>query len=238
MLYRALQVRWEMSDNLTKTLIQRLKECFEAKIAEGYQIVDIESYSKLRKMAMQELKLGDGHYGVTNKALNQILKERNIVLPNIRSTETLGSFRIETEKPDIPEPTPAPITDLPERLELVTAPAQQTAPIIWDESKKKEYESTMQSVFGDFLGTVYIKFGIIEGDEPKQEKMTIEQFKKEANDFGTKVGDCCYNHHVNLPMWIELLGLISIGFMVFVMPVINQLFFKMKLVEPDKDLPK
>ena len=39
-----------MSDNLTKTLKQRLEEYFEAGLDEGYQIVDRESYLTLRKM--------------------------------------------------------------------------------------------------------------------------------------------------------------------------------------------
>lgn len=220
-----------------KSLSDKVRELAREKIESGFVVKDENSVLDLRNIIFEELNVPKGNIDRIKKIILQVLKEKNIVLPDVKSTEALGSVRIETSKPDIE----SGITKLPEQAlssgqEQVPSTLTPQTQIIWDEKKRESYQKDMGFVFGEFLGTIYIKLGIIEGEEPKEEKLTPETFKKEALKFGHEVGDYCFDKRVNLPELLRLLTLIGSGFFIFVMPVINALFFKLKKVEPDKDL--
>jgi len=211
------------------SISDQLKELYSKKIDEGFQVKDRATAIELRKMGQYELKLGDGWNAYAKKILQEVLEEKGIVVPDLKSSARIGTFRINLEKPpqDLASGQFAPTQTPP-------APPQQPQ-IIWDERRRESYKKIMSKGF-EFLSVIYIKLGIIQGEEPEPEKLTPKKFQDESKQFGVQVADYCYDHQINLPMWIELMSLIASGFMVFGMPVIRVLFFKTEKAKEDGEV--
>jgi len=225
-----------------KPTVDKVREFLNQKLDSGYQVIDKNSAKELQKMAVDEFSLTGGWRDRTKHILQSILKARNVVLPDTKSSEPVGSLRINVEKssqdlvesqPPIQTPS-SPVLPMPETGTFTQT--EREPQIIWDDAKKLTYQKDMEKVFGDFIGTIYIKFGIIEGEEPVEEKLTPQKFKEQAKEVGKDIGEYCFDKHVQLPELLRVLTLVGSVFMVFGMPLINNLFFKMKKPPTDKSL--
>src|SRR2546426_5031172 len=148
-----------MTDNLTKTLIQRLEEYFEAKISEGYQIVDRASYLKLRKMAMQELKVVRGSWTRSADALKIIMEKRGIKVPDDIQAKSIEGIKVNLIKSETSEPQ-AVQSGQPAQSAQAAPSAQPAAKIITDDMAAS-WERGLKMGFGKLMA-LYAKTGAIE----------------------------------------------------------------------------
>src|SRR3989442_6215231 len=175
-----------MTDNLTKTLIQRLEEYFEAKIAEGYQIVDRASYLTLRKMAMQDLKVARGSWTRSADALKIIMEKRGIKVPDDIQAKSIGEIKVNLIKSETPEPQATP-AESPHgtlsRADAQAATTGQPAVKIVTDDIAASWERGLKMGFGKLIA-LYAKIGAIEvvGAEPEKKKMTLADYQKETDD--------------------------------------------------------
>ena len=242
-----------MSDKPTKTLSQILEEYFEAKIAEGYQIVDRESSLKLRKMAMIDLKLKNGNWTYTGKALKNVMERTGIKVPDDMQAKSIEGIKINLVKSEVPMPqAPAPepkspfgTLPAPERSTQPQATASQVPPqlkeikIVTDEMAQS-WERGLAKAFG-MLTRFYAKTGLIEVEDIKpKEKRTLKDYTDETDLLAHDLVVYCKENNVHLPKSFELgmLGLESV--MILGSPLFNLLKFgkKGKKTEEVKDLEK
>jgi len=242
-----------MSDNLTKTLKQRLEEYFEAGLDEGYQIVDRESYLTLRKMAMTDLKVPRGRWTRSADALKIVMEKRGIKVPDDMQAKLIDEIKINLIKSEVPIPqAPAPepkspfgTLPAPERSTQPQATASQVPPqlkeikIVTDEMAQS-WERGLAKAFG-MLTRFYAKTGLIEVEDIKpKEKRTLKDYTDETDLLAHDLVVYCKENNVHLPKSFELgmLGLESV--MILGSPLFNLLKFgkKGKKTEEVKDLEK
>ncbi|MGI0022404.1 MAG: hypothetical protein ACRD9Q_06035 [Nitrososphaeraceae archaeon] len=227
-----------MSDDLTKTLIQRLEEYFEAEIAEGYQVVDRESCLRLRKMAMTELKLKKGNWGYTGKALDEILKEKNISVVDQNPSSTIGNLKFNVPTPAQAAPPTQPAAPTPPLQDSMGQTQQKEVKKILDPSVEKANQETLRGAFS-LVGEAYSALGIIGGKKIELKEMTREEFDKKAGEYADRAGSFAYRHNLEIPWLIEILSLVGTGCILFLVPLINVLYLKTeKAKELGKDTEK
>ena len=227
-----------MSDNLTETLYQRLKENFEQKLDSGYQVTDRNSALGLRKQAMTELKLKKGNWGYTGKALDEISKEKNISVVGQNPSSTIGNLKINVPTPPQATPPTQPAAPTPQPQDSTGQTQQKEVKKILDPSVEKANQETLKGAFS-LVGEVYSALGIIGGKKIVLKEMTREEFDKKADECADRVGSFAYRHNLEIPWLIEVFGLIGTGFLLFLVPLINVPYLKTEEVkEPGKDTEK
>ncbi|MGI0022579.1 MAG: hypothetical protein ACRD9Q_06940 [Nitrososphaeraceae archaeon] len=244
-----------MSDNLTMTLIQRLEEYFEAKIAEGYQIVDRESYLTLRKMAMQDLKVARGSWTRSADALKIVMEKRGIKVPDEIQAKSIEGIKIKLIKSEVPIPqAPAPepkspfgTLPAPEKSPGPQAPAGQAPPQpteqikIVTQEQADAWERGLTKAF-DMVTRLYAKTGLIEVEDvkPAKEKMTLKDYTDETDLLAHDWAIYCKENNIHLPKSLELAMLMSESVVIFGSPLFKFLIFrkKGKKTEEVKELGK
>lgn len=188
---------------------------------ENFPLRDKNEFVELRKLCMQEFKLGRGHYGMINETLMDILREKNIVVADLDPSGLVGNLKIIVPKAE-PRPEPS------EPIAPPTQP-QETQPKLERIEKQPlppSVEQSNQAVFREFfelVGEIYMELGIVKvKDSPKLtiEEMTVEEFNKKVNDFGDRVGSVCFRHGIEAPFAIEAMSLFGSAFIIFILPIL------------------
>ena len=201
---------------------------------ENFPLRDKNEFSELRKLCMQELKLGRGHYGMINEIFLDTLREKNIVIADLDSSGMIGNLKINLVK----------IEPIPEPSNPITSPTQpqQTQPILEKIEKQPlppSVEESNKAAFRElfsFVTDIYLATGIVKfKDAPKMslEEMTAEEFQKKVNNFGDRVGSFCYRHGIQAPLAIEAMSLAGTGFVIFGLPVVKTLFMPNEESKPE-----
>jgi len=192
---------------------------------ENFPIRDKNEFSELRKLCMQEFKLGRGHYGMINEIFLDTLKEKNIVVADLDTSGLVGNLKIifpkAEPKPEPSEPIASPTQPQQTQPELEKIEEQPLSPSV-EESNKAAFRELFS-----FVGELYMELGIVKvKDSPKLtiEEMTVEEFNKKVIDFGDRIGSFCYRHGVQAPFAIEAMSLFGAGFNIFGLPIVNSFF--------------
>lgn len=201
---------------------------------ENFPLRDKNEFSGLRKLCMQEFKLGRGHYGMINEVFLDTLKEKNIVVVDLDPSGVVGNLKIIVPKVE-------PKLEPSEPIVTPTEP-QQTQPELEKIEKHPlppSVEESNKAVFRElfsFVGELYMELGIVKVKDPPKlttEKMTVEEFNKKVNDFGDRIGSFCYRHGVRAPFAIEAMSLFGAGFNIFGLPIVNSFFMPSEESEPE-----
>jgi len=201
---------------------------------ENFPLRDKNEFSQLRKLCMQELKLGRGHYGMINETFLDILREKNIVIADLEPSGMIGNLKINLVKAE-------PIAEPSNQITLPIQP-QQTQPILEkiekqplppsvEESNKAAFRELFSLVADIYLATGIVKFK----DAPKMslEEMTAEEFQKKVNYFGDRVGSFCYRHGIQAPLAIEVIALAGAAFIIFGLPIVKKLLMPKEEIKPE-----
>jgi hypothetical protein len=192
---------------------------------ENFPIRNKSEFSELRKLCMQEFKLGRGHYGMINEIFLDTLKEKNIVVGDLDPSGVIGNLKIIVPKA---EPRSEPSESI-----LPPGEPQEVQPElekIEDKPLPASVEESNKAVFRElfsFVGELYMEFGIVKIEDPPKlttEKMTREEFNKKINDFSDRMGSFCFRHGVQAPFVIDAMSLVGRGFTIFGQPIVKTLF--------------
>ena len=228
-----------MIDNLTKTLIQRLEEYFEAKIAEGYQIVDRASYLTLRKMAMQDLKVARGSWTRSADALKIIMEKRGIKVPDDIQAKSIEGIKVNLIKSETSEPQAVQSGQPAQSVQ--TAPLVQPAAKIVTDDMAASWERGLKMGFGKLMA-LYAKIEAIEvvDVESEKKKMTLADYQKETDDLAHDWVTYCKENNIHLPKFFELAMLVLGSGVILGSPLFNLLILgrKRKKTEAVKELGK
>ena len=201
---------------------------------ENFSPRDKNEFSGLRKLCMQELKLGRGHYGMVNEIFIDILKEKNIVVTDLDPSGVVGNLKINILKsePKFEPSEPIAIQAALEETQLELEKIEKhPLPTYVEESNK--------AVFREFfrvVGELYMELGIVKvKDSPKltTEEMTVEEFTKKVNDFGDMISSFCYRHGVQAPVAVEAMSFFGAGFNIFGLPIVNSFFISSEEAKPE-----
>jgi hypothetical protein len=92
------------------------------------------------------------------------------------------------------------------------------------EQQMKNQKQFIKDSFG-FVTELYIAMGIVEGNEEEKEELRkpkpLEQFKQSVDSYSDRVNQYLIDNNIALPTWLNLMGLIASGFMIFVVPVLK-----------------
>jgi len=201
---------------------------------ENFSPRDKNEFSELRKLCMQEFKLGRGHYGMINEIFLDTIKEKNIVVGGLDPSGVIGNLKIivpkAQPKPEPSEPIAPPTEPQQTQPELEKIEKQPLSPSV-EESNKAVFRELFS-----FVGEIYMELGIVKvKDSPKLtiEEMTVEEFNKKVNDFGDRIGSFCYRHGVQAPFAIEAMSLFGAGFNIFGLPIVNSFFNSSEEAKPE-----
>jgi hypothetical protein len=201
---------------------------------ENFPLRDKNEFSELRKLCMQEFKLGRGYYGMINKTILDILREKNLVIADLDLSDTIGNLKINLVKAEpITEPSIPiiPPTQPQQTLQELEKIERQPLPPSVEESNI----AIFQELFS-FVGDIYTDLGIIKvKDVPKMtvKEMTNEEFNKKLNEFGRRVGSFCYRRGIEAPFIMGLISLIGSGFLIFGLPIVKTLFMPNEESKPE-----
>ncbi len=223
--------------DLTKTLKQRLEEYFEAKIAEGYQIVNRESYLTLRKMAMTDLKVPRGSWTRSADALKIVMEKRGIKVPDDIQAKLIERMKVNLVKSEVPIPqAPAPepkspfgTLPAPEKFPEPQAPANQAPPQLKEikivtQEQADSWQRGLEKAF-DLITIFYAKTGLIEvvDIKPAKEKMALKDYTDETDLLAHDCAMYCKENNIHLPKYLELSMLVLASIMVLGSPLFNLL---------------
>ena len=202
----------------------KIKALMQSKINSGYKLVDKQSCLELQKACMVELKLKKGNWGFTKTALQEILKERNLQIPDENPSSQIGTLQI-----NVPTPPRAPAPPI--------APAPPEAPKVLDVAVEKNNQAMLREGFS-FIGDIYSALGIIKGKEKELpfEEMNKEQWQEKASAYADRVGSYCFRHNIEIPWLIEVLSLFGTGVIIFVIPLIKTFYMKTEKDVEDESL--
>lgn len=221
------------------TISDKVKQFFIEKINQNFEVKDKDTFSQLRKMAMDSFHLSGGWRQKTKQILEDVLKEKNIQLAIEKKPEgikaTLVREEIQAQQPT-QQPSPHGTLPKPESKQEPTQQSQQRIQLT--ESDKQAYEVMFKTGFS-FLTDIYVKFELIQvKDHEIKEKLTLEEYKNDTDKLAAAWSDYCYRNNIHLPKYLELIILCVATGAIFGMPVINVLVFgkKSKAKEQDEKL--
>lgn len=220
-----------MSEQDEPTKSDQLYEFFKQKLTGGYEIRDKHDMVKLKKLAADTFKIKKGSYDLTTRALDRALQDlgKQAKVTEVQVTgEGLKATvkKEEGQKHEIPKPEAPKAPESKVEITKITTPA---LPLDY----KDKYER-MAEKGTEFLTTLYIKLGVIEG-EVKEEPFNPKTWKEDVSKWGKDVAGYCYENNIKLPMWLELFALVATGALLLGMPIFNVLFFKKKSEAPEQD---
>ncbi len=206
---------------------------------ENFPITDKNDFAELRRLCMEEFKLGRGHYGWINKIFSEMLKEKNFVVVGLNPSTEVGNLQINVPPPpnkevivaSDPESIDA-LKDLPEPGEMQIT--EQPRPPL-DISVLKANQETLKEGF-KFIGDIYAGLGIIKGNSSimKIQDMTTEQFNKESDKFAERFGSFLYRRNIPVPWVIELTSLLATAVLLFVIPAVRRFLMTSEESKPEK----
>lgn len=211
-----------------QTLKMRVSEFMQNQIKNGYKITDKESAIKLKKLAMQELKLSQGNQAHVNDALRNTMEKMNLKFPESMSAKNFSDsfkaklIKTETLNPqDAPQP---PSGQIPQNGQVLDPLTQQPQNRVTAEMANS-YKHGMKHMFGGLM-RFYAKIGAIEAEDvPHDDQpMKLADYIKETDKLAEDWSDYCLRNNIRLPKIFELAMLVLSTVMVLGSPLFSMMF--------------
>lgn len=226
-----------------KSIVEICKEYFVKEIDAGFKVTDHETYVTIQKKARASLKIKRGSSDKVKRALDEVLKEKQITIPKLEKRGGGIDAKFEQKQPLLPSPSHdaegkmsvklptdavssgAPIKSLENKDS--TSESTTKTPFIPSPEERLKQQETAESAIGGIIEIIFERLSILEPKKkpqnPEEKLEQSEQMRNDISEFSKELGGVLYDNGIKLPSIIKYVDLGIKGYKAIASPLLSKL---------------